>query len=93
MWGDAAYGEIAYGEPQDNTIPAFQNRAVFAVIEITAVGAGGFIGPVPGFAEIEIIASGVGDYSRQRVRVIQTAPRSGRSRTGLSHTGLHNESV
>jgi hypothetical protein len=66
-----------------------EDAAGEAEISITAEGAGGLTYPVPGSAELDISASGVGALSRQRVRVIQTAPQTRRGKTGLSHTGLN----
>jgi hypothetical protein len=88
MWGDRTWGESAYAEPQDNTIAPFQDRRVFAEISFIVEGAGAALQPGVGAMEFGFDAGAVGAFSRQKVRVIQTAPRSGRSRTGL-----HNESV
>jgi hypothetical protein len=60
-----------------------------AEISFIAEGAGGLIDPAPGLAGLEILATGVGAYTRQKVRVISTAPHSRRGNTGLSHTGLN----
>jgi hypothetical protein len=93
MLGDGAYGEVAYGEPQDNTIPPFQDRNVFAVLALIAEGAGAKTDPSSGEATFGLVASGASGALRPKVKVIETGPQSGRGRTGLSHTGLHNESV
>jgi hypothetical protein len=93
MWGDAAYGEAAYGEPQDNTISAFQNRDVFAEISFIAAGVGALVDTADGVTELTFVAGAIGVADRTKVRVIQTAPHTRRGKTGLSHTGLNNESV
>jgi hypothetical protein len=89
MWGEAAFGATAYGEPEDGTVSPFQNRAVFAVITFEADAFGVALQPGVGAMEFGFVASAVGVADRTKVRVIQTAPHSGRSRTGLSHTGLN----
>jgi hypothetical protein len=89
MWGDKAWGEAGYGEPQDNTISPFQSRNGVAVITFTAEGAGTGIPPSVGEVEFGFTADGAGALSRQKVRVIQTAPQTRRGKTGLSHTGLN----
>jgi hypothetical protein len=93
MWGDRTWGEAAYAEPADLTIPPFQDRRGSAEISITAAAVGVQLDPGVGAAALGFATSGAGAFSRQKVRVIQTAPRSGRSRTGLSHSGFNNESI
>ena len=88
MWGDAAWAEVAYAEPPDGTIPPFQDRRVFAVIELVADGAGQQLDPGVGAASFGFVALGVMSASRRKVKVIQTDPKSGIGRTGISHTGM-----
>jgi hypothetical protein len=89
MWGDGAWGEVAWGEAQDGTIPPYQDRNVFAVIALVADGVGAKTDPSIGEAELGFAASGAMSVLRQKVKVIQTGPTSGRGKTGLSHTGLN----
>lgn len=88
MWGDGAYGEVAYGESQDGTIPPFQDRRVFAEIGVVVSGAGAQLDPGVGDMELRFVATAVGLAVRPKVRSINTNPASGRGNTKISHTGL-----
>lgn len=87
-YGEFAYGEAAYGDSEVGDVDPYQNRSPQVEIGIVAEGAGAVTVPIVGLAEFAIEASGGGRaVTLRQVRVIQTAPRSRRGRTGLSHSG------
>lgn len=60
-----------------------------AGLDLDANGGGGLIFPSVASSAFGFFAASVGGLRRQKVRVITTAPQSGRGKTGLSHTGFN----